>query len=191
MPAQVKIHHREPWQAAAAIAVFIGVFFSVLLMSVAFGVAEKITHLVDNPNVEHTQAVNTALVEQILTVLTIVVVAAMLSQTAAATFTLGVTVMRNRREEIAVRRQSGVLRSRLLREFLIAMFYPCLIGGLVGEALGILAAGILRQTTVLPVAFNLVSLLAAFPVTIVLALAATLLPAWRSTNISPAMLRKG
>lgn len=182
---------REFWQTAATIAVLIGVFFTVLLTSIAFGVANKITSLVDNPLVKQPQVVNTALIEQILFILTIVVVAAMLTETAAATFTLGITVMRNRREEIAVRRQSGILRSRLLREFLVAMSYPCLIGGLAGEVLGILAAVILRQTTVLPVAFNWVSLLAAFPVTILFAMAATLLPAWRSTNTSPALLRKG
>jgi cell division protein FtsX len=191
MPASAGGWRREPWQTAAAVAVLIGVAFSVLLISLAFGVAHKITHLLANPLVKHSHLVDVALVDRILTLLTIVVVAAMLSETAAATFTLGVTVMRSRREEVAIRRQSGVLRSRLLSEFLIAMFWPCLIGGLAGEALGILVAVLLRQTTVLPVTFNLVSLLAAFPVTIVLAMAATLLPAWRSANASPAMLRKG
>jgi len=99
--------------------------------------------------------------------------------------------MRNQREQVAIRCQSGVLRSRLLCVFLLAMRWPCLAGGLIGEALGVFVAVLLRETTVLPVTFNLVSLLAAFPVTIALAMAATLLPAWRSANASPAMLRKG
>jgi cell division protein FtsX len=182
---------REPWQTAAAIAVLIGVSFSVLLISVAFGVSDKITHLVANPLVKHSHLLDVTLIDRILTLLTIVVAAAMLCETAAAAFTLGVTVMRSRREEVAVRRQSGVLRSRLLREFLVAMLWPCLIGGLIGEALGILVALLLRQATVLPMTFNLISLLAAFAVTIALAMAATLIPAWRSANASPAMLRKG
>ena len=191
MPPRSGAQRREPWQTAAAIAVLIGVAFSVLLISVAFGVAGKITDLLSNPLVKHSHLLNVSLVDRILTLLTIVVAAAMLAETAAATFTLGVTVMRSRREEVAIRRQSGVLRSHLLREFLLAMLWPCLIGGLVGEALGIVVALLLRQTTVLPVTFNVVSLLAAFPVTIVLAMAATLLPAWRSANASPAMSAQG
>jgi hypothetical protein len=190
MSASAGVKRREPWQTAAAVAVLIGVAFSVLLISVAFGVSGKITDLLDNPLVKRSHLLDVALVDHILTLLTIVVATAMLAETAAATFTLGVTVMRSRREEVAIRRQSGVLRSHLLTEFLIAMFWPCLVGGIIGEALGVLVAIILRQTTVLPVAFNIVSLFAAFPVTIVLAMAATLLPAWRSANASPAMLRK-
>jgi len=191
MPNASRGQRREPWQTAAAIAVLIGVAFSVLLISVAFGVAGKITDLLDSPLVKHSHLVDVSLVDQILTLLTIVVAAAMLCETAAATFTLGVTVMRGRREEVAVRRQSGVLRSRLLSEFLVAMLWPCLVGGIIGEVLGISVAVILRETSVLPITFNAVSLLAAFPVTIALAMAATLLPAWRSANASPAMLRKG
>ena len=111
----------EPWQVAAAVAVMIGVAFSVLLMSVAFGVAGHITKLLSNPVVKQSHVLNVSLINQILALLTVVVTAAMLAQTAAATFTLGVTVMRSRREEVAIRRQSGVLRSSLLLEFLLAM----------------------------------------------------------------------
>jgi ABC-type lipoprotein release transport system permease subunit len=168
----------------------IGVAFAVLLMSVAHGVAGKIDGLVGNPVLKQSHLVNVGLVTSILALLTVVVTSAMLAQTAAATFTLGVTVMRSRREEVAIRRQSGVLRSTLLREFLIAMLWPCIIGGLAGEAAGLLTGLILRETTVLPVRFNLISVFAAFPVTLILALLATLLPAWRSANASPAMLRK-
>jgi ABC-type antimicrobial peptide transport system permease subunit len=170
--------------------VAIGVGFSVLLMSVSAGVAQDISDHLSNPALKTSNLVDVGLIDSILTLLTIVVTAAMLTQTAAATFTLGVTVMQSRREEVALRRQSGVLRSRLLREFLVAMFWPCLIGGLIGEALGIAAGLILRSTTVLPVRFTPVSLLAAFPVTVLLALAATMIPAWRFANASPALLRR-
>lgn len=64
------------------------------------------------------------------------------------------------------------------------------MGGIAGEACGLLTALLLREATVLPVRFSLISVFAAFPVTIVLALLATLIPAWRSASASPAMLRK-
>jgi len=57
--------------------------------------------------------------------------------------------MRNQREQVAIRCQSGVLRSRLLCVFLLAMRWPCLVGGLIGEALGVFVAVLLRETTVL------------------------------------------
>ena len=44
--------------------------------------------------------------------------------------------------------------------------------------------------TVLPVRFTPLSILGAFPVTVLLGVAATLLPAWQSANASPALLRK-
>jgi ABC-type antimicrobial peptide transport system permease subunit len=66
----------------------------------------------------------------------------------------------------------------------------CLIGGVVGEFVGIVLAVILSQVTVVPTEFNLVSLGAAFPVTVLLAVAATLVPAWQAAGASPALLRK-
>lgn len=180
----------ESWQVAAAIAVGIGVAFSVLLMSVAFGVSNSITGLLDNSALRSSGLIDVDRINSILALLTIVITAAMLSQTAAATFTVGVTVMRSRREEVAIRRQSGVMRSSLIAEFLLAMLLPCVVGGLIGEAVGCLVAFVLDTFTVLPVRFTAVSLLGAFPITIVLAMAATLLPAWRAANASPAMLRK-
>ena len=55
---------------------------------------------------------------------------------------------------------------------------------------GILAGALLRAVTVLPVRFTPMSLAAAFPATVLLALAATLVPAWRAANASPALLRR-
>ena len=60
-----------------------------------------------------------ARIDTILTLLTAVVAAAMLTETAATTFTVGVVLMRSRRAEIAIRRQSGAFRSRLVGEFII------------------------------------------------------------------------
>jgi ABC-type lipoprotein release transport system permease subunit len=114
----------------------------------------------------------------------------MLAQTAISTFVLGVTAMRSRREEIAIRRQSGVLRSALVAEFILAVLRPCLVGGLAGEAAGLGIGVLLRRYTVLEVRFTVVSLLAAFPITVLLAVAATIWPAWQAANVSPALLRR-
>lgn len=178
------------WRTATAVAVGVGVGFSVLLMTVAFGVADSIDGHLADPALRASPLVDVSVINQILAALTAVVTAAMLAQTAVATFTLGVTAMRSRREEIAIRRQSGALRSRLIVEFVRDVSRPCLLGGVAGEGLGVLAAVCLSQWTVLPVRFNAVSLLAAFPVTVLLAIAATLWPAWTAANTSPALLRR-
>lgn len=180
----------EPWRVASAVAVAVSVSFSVLLTSVAFGVQEGINSRLASPMLKASGVVDVGEINMILLWLTFVVTAAMLSQTAATTFVLGVTVMRSRREEIALRRQSGAFRGTLLLEFLRATLLSCLVGGLVGEALGIGAAIVVRSFTVLPVRFTPLSILGAFPVTVLLGVAATLLPAWQSANASPALLRK-
>lgn len=184
---------REFWKAPAGAAVVVGVAFSVLLMAIAFGVQAKINALVSHsglPSTVTARVLHVHLIHQILFWLTLVVTGAMLLQTAISTFTMGTALMRSRRDEIAIRRQSGVLRSTLLVEFAFAMLGPCLTGGAIGEAVGIAAGLLLRASTVLPVRFTLISTLSAFPVTVVLALSATLIPAWRSANASPALLRK-
>lgn len=184
---------REFWKVPAGAAVVVGVAFSVLLMAIAFGVQHKINQLVSQsglPASVTAQVLHVHLIHQILFWLTLVVTGAMLLQTAISTFTMGTALMRSRRDEIAIRRQSGVLRSTLLREFCVAMLVPCLTGGAIGEAIGVTVGLILRSSTVLPVRFTLISALSAFPVTVVLALSATLIPAWHSANASPALLRK-
>jgi ABC-type lipoprotein release transport system permease subunit len=179
----------ESWQRAAAVAVVLGVAFSVLLMSVAYGVRDNITNALHNPVIRHV-GVPVDTIDTILLLLTIVVTAAVLAQTAAMVVILSVTNMRARREEIALRRQSGVLRSRLMLEFTTAVIGACLVGGMLGDILGVVVGIVLKQYTVLPVLFSPVSVLAAFPVTVGLALAATLYPAWRAAGASPALLRK-
>jgi ABC-type lipoprotein release transport system permease subunit len=180
----------EPWQRAAVIAVLPGVGFSVLLISVATGVQGKISGAVDNPTVRATHLVNVDLINTILLLLTAVISAAVLAQTAAMVVILGITNMRARREEIALRRQSGVLRSRLMWEFTASITGACILGGILGDAVGAGTGLLLRQYTVLPVVFTPLSLLSAFPTTVALALVATLYPAWRFAGASPALLRK-
>lgn len=182
---------RAPWRAAIAISVAIGVAFSVLLMSVAVGVSSDVRHRLATPRLAGHRTINVALIDRILRLLAGTVTVAMLIETALAVFVLGVTLMHGRREEIALRRQSGVLRGRLLREFLVAMSIPCLVGGCVGEGLGVATTLVVRHVTVLPARFTVVSLLGAFPTTVLLALAATALPGWRAASASPTLLRRG
>lgn len=181
------------WQVAAAISVGVGVGFSVLLMSVAFGVSYDIHHRLNVPFFRVSPAAVTASIariDTILTLLTAVVAAAMLIETAATTFTVGVVLMRSRRAEIAIRRQSGAFRSRLVGEFIIEILKPALVGGVIGEVVGIGAGLLLRQVTVLPVRFTPFSLLAAFPATVLLAVLAALIPAWIAAGKSPNILRR-
>jgi ABC-type antimicrobial peptide transport system permease subunit len=170
--------------------VAVGVGFAVLLMSVAFGVARDINNRLSAAELQRVASLTVHQVNQILAALTVVITAAMLAETAAVTFVVGVTVMRSRREEIAVRRQSGVLRSRLILEFVQVVAVLCVIGGVVGEVAGYAAGVVIEHNTVLPVRFTAVSLLAAFPVTVALAVAATVYPAWRAASVSPALLRR-
>ena len=196
IPRPVRISDRSrsrSWQVAAAISVGVGVGFSVLLMSVAFGVSYDIHHRLNVPFFHVSPATVTASIariDTILTLLTAVVAAAMLIETAATTFTVGVVLMRSRRTEIAIRRQSGALRSRLVGEFIVEILKPALVGGVIGEAAGIGVGLLLRQITVLPVRFTLFSLLAAFPATVLLAVLAALITAWVAAGKSPNILRR-
>jgi hypothetical protein len=174
----------------AVIAVAVGVGLSVVLISVAGGVSDYITAQLSSSQVRHSGLVDVDVINTIVALLTVVVTVAMILQTAAATFVLGITTMRARREEIALRRQSGVLRATLLFEFGRRMLGACLLGGVLGEVAGILGGALLRAVTVMPVRFTPVSLGAAFPATVLLALAATLVPAWRAANASPALARR-
>ncbi|MDB5064354.1 MAG: rane protein of unknown function [Chloroflexi bacterium] len=181
---------RLPSSVIAVIAVAIGVGFSVLLISVAGGVSDYITGQLSASQVRRSGLVDVDVINTIVTLLTAVVTVAMILQTAAATFVLAVTTMKARREEIALRRQSGVLRTVLLAEVGRQMLGACLLGGVLGELGGILSGSLLRAVTVMPVRFTALSVAAAFPATVLLALAATLVPAWRAANASPALLRR-
>ena len=178
------------WRWATGAAVAVGVCFSVLLMSVSFGVSADIQRRLSLQVLAHLPGVHVGVIDAILAALTVLVTAAVLSQTAVVTYVLGASAMGGRREEIAVRRQSGVLRSRLVGEFLAVVLAVCLAGGVAGEVAGVAAGLAVRQWTVLPVRFTVLSVLGAFPVAVLLAVAATLVPAWQAANVSPALLRR-
>ena len=180
----------ELWQVATSAVVAVGVGFAVLLMSVAYGVAHDIDSQLSSATLRRFAPVPVHQVNQILAAVTVVITASMLCETAAVTFVVGVTVMRARREEIAIRRQSGALRSRLIAEFVRGVAVLCLAGGVAGEVAGYLAGAVIKAGTVVPVMFTPMSLLAAFPVTVMLAIAATVYPAWKAANVSPTLLRR-
>lgn len=181
----------EAWEVVAGVAVAAGVGFSVLLMSVSFGVARVISADIANKRLRRLHFLNVGKIDTILGLLTLVVSVAVLGLTALTTFGMGVTMTRSRRVEIAVRRQSGVYRKTLVAEFLADMLVPVLVGGVVGEGLGVLVSLVISVISVLPVSFTPISLFSAFPVTVVLALVATLIPAWQAANSSPRLARQG
>lgn len=171
----------------------VGVGFSVLLMSVSFGVSYDIHHRLDVPFFRLSPleiAHSIGRIDTILTLLTVVVAVAMLTQTAATTFTVGVVLMRSRRAEIAIRRQSGALRSTLVWEFVLEILRPAVVGGVIGELVGVGVASLLSHVTVLPVRFTVVSLFASFPATVALAVLAAMVPAWSAAGKSPNILRR-
>jgi ABC-type lipoprotein release transport system permease subunit len=172
------------------VAVGIGVCFSVLLVAVSLGVSYDIKHRLAAPEIAHLP-VGVHTIDHILTALTVVVTGSMLVQTAAATYTQGVNAMASRGEEIAIRRQSGVLRSTLVGEFMRSAVLACAVGGLAGVTLGVLLGLALRSWTVLPVRFSWLPLLGPFPVAVGVAVAATVIPAWSAANVSPTLLRRG
>jgi ABC-type antimicrobial peptide transport system permease subunit len=176
--------------AGIVLAVAVGVGFSVLLMSVAVGASRGIKQRLSVAGRFAHDGLNVPHINAILTDLTVVVAAAMLAQTAISTYVLGRSTMNTRREEIALRRQSGVLRRTLVLEFLARVAQACLIGGLVGEAAGIGLSVVLRRYSALPVHFTVLSVVGAFPTAVVLAMAATTIPAWRTANVSPALVRR-
>jgi len=181
---------RRTKSLATSVSIGVSVGFSVLLISVSYGVSHDIDARLSGSGIRQSGLIDVGRINAILALLTVVVTGAMLAQTAATTFVLGVTMMRAQRETIAIRRQSGVFRAKLMREFTNDVLRACLIGGVAGEVLGVVAAYLVGHHTVLPVRFTWVSVLAAFPVTVLLALVATLVPAWQAANTSPALLRK-
>lgn len=174
----------------AGLAVALGVALPVLLMALSFGVRGSINARLDIPALRGGTLVDVDLIQSILTLLTVAVSAATVVTTAITTYVIGAMVMRARREEIAVRRQSGAFRAPLVWEFARVMLRVAVVGGLLGEASAVWVGVILSRLTILPVEFNPIVLLSALPITVGAAMVATLLPAWRAVNVSPALLRK-
>jgi hypothetical protein len=174
-----------PWRLVSGLSVAMGVAFAVLLMSISYGVSDRITADLDVPELQDAGFLDVDLIESILKALTVAVTAAMIIQTAAATATVGWVLMQSRKREIGIRRQSGVFRGRLVSDFMKEMTPPVLGGAVVGELAGVVGGLAVRNLTVLPVTFNPVSLFASFPITILLAGVATTIPAWLAAGKSP------
>src|ERR1035441_2538718 len=90
------------WAVATCISIACGVAFSVLLMSVSQGVADQL-----QGDVNVARLPNVSRIDNVLTLLTVVVTSAMLLQTAIATFVMGLITMRGRRAERSEERRVG------------------------------------------------------------------------------------
>jgi hypothetical protein len=178
-----------PWRLVSGLSVAMGVAFAVLLMSISYGVSDRISADLDVPQLRDAEFLDVGLIESILRALTVAVTSAMIIQTAAATATVGWVLMQSRKREIGIRRQSGVFRGRLVSDFMKEMIPPVLGGAVVGEVVGVVGGLAIRHLTVLPVSFNPVSLFASFPITILLAGVATTIPAWLAAGKSPKSLQ--
>jgi hypothetical protein len=73
-----------------SVSVGASVAFSVLLVSVAFGVHQEISQSLSNPLLHRSGLVDVPHINTILVLLTLVVTLGMMAQTAASTFVLGV-----------------------------------------------------------------------------------------------------
>lgn len=167
----------------------VGVLFTVVLTSVSDGVRDRVGDRLSNPLIRQSGLVDVDRINHILALLTLTVTVGMLVLVATTVAVLAASMMRNRRKEIGLRRQSGVERGQLIREFLGAMLEVCLVGGILGEIAGLTAALLLSLFTPLPVRFTPVSVFAAFPTTVLLALIATAIPANVAAGQSPKALR--
>ncbi len=163
------------------------VTLSVFLISVAFGVHDQITSLINDP---HARAlVNSDRITRILVQLTVAVTTGLAIQAAATTFILGQNVMGAQREKVRLRREQGAYRSTLLWELMRSMAVGSVGGAVDGELAGIASAVWVRDHTALPATFNALSLFTGFPLTITLAWFATLVPAWVTANQAPGLVR--
>lgn len=179
------------WRAISALSVMYSVAFAVLLMSISAGVEQEVNASLGVRELQGVSFINVGRINDILHALTILISVSMIIQTALTTAVIGYVLMNSRRNEIGSRRQSGVERSRLVKEFAIEMVQPVLIGAVIGEAVGIVVSRYIRDVTVLPVHFTAQSLLLAFPTTVIIAMGAVMVPAYIDAGRSPKHLQAG
>lgn len=177
------------WWVISALSVLYSVAFSVILMSISAGVEEDVNTSLGVKELQGVSFINVDRINDILHALTALITVAMIAQTALTTAVIGYVLMNARRSEIGNRRQSGVERSRLVKEFAAEMVRPVLFGAVIGEILGVVAANHIRGATVLPVSFTKQSLFLAFPTTVAIAMIAVMIPAYIDAGRSPKYLQ--
>lgn len=90
-----------------------------------------------------------------------------------------------RTREIGIRKAIGARQSDILKQFLVEAATLGMLGGLVGVALGALAAKIISATTPLPSVVELWSVLAGLGVASSVGIVFGLYPAWKAAKLDP------
>ncbi len=156
----------------------------VVLVSIAAGVEQKIDSLVSDPRIARTHLLNVGLIHSILTSLTVAVLLGVLANLAVSAFVLGQLVMRSRREEIAVRKDTGASAALLLMEYVREATAWAVLGGIAGQVIGIAIASMIDHWSPLPAVLTLPSWWAIWPTAAVTVVAANFLPAFAAARMS-------
>ncbi len=93
--------------------------------------------------------------------------------------------------EIGLRRAVGARRRDIRNQFLLESVIICVIGGLLGIALGFAISGIVSLTVGLPIAFAWESMVVSFGISLVVGVTFGLMPAIRAANINPIEALRG
>lgn len=102
--------------------------------------------------------------------------------------TLHLISVRERYDEVAIRRCEGARRSDVARQITLEGVITSLVGGLGGLPLGSAAARVLRHIVEVPFRFEARYALAATGVSVLLGLLASVLPALRAARLDPARI---
>lgn len=180
------------WRIVSAASVGFGVAFAVVLMSISSGVEHSINKSLGVKELRGVTFIDVGNINAILHALTTLITSAVIFQSAAATFIVGMVLMASRRHEIGVRITGGAQQITLVYEFAREMVKPVFVGAVIGELVGIVICLAIEQFWILPVNFTIQSLTYAFPVTIIIALLAAMGPAYVTAGSDPDDLtRKG
>lgn len=122
-----------------------------------------------------------SLLGNLVWILVVVVAAVMLS-------TLHLITIRERYDELAIRRCEGARKSDVARQVLFEGVLTALVGGLLGLPLGQAAAHVLRGIVGIPFRFEMRYAAAATGVAVLLGLLASVVPARRAARLDPARI---
>jgi len=87
--------------------------------------------------------------------------------------------------EIGLKRAVGARRRDIRDQFMVEAVTICVVGGIIGIALGLVISGVVSVVADLPVALAWESMVAAFGISILVGLASGLIPALRAASIDP------
>ena len=93
--------------------------------------------------------------------------------------------------EIGLRRALGARRRDIRNQFLFEAVIICVIGGLVGIALGFTVSWIVSKMVGLPIAFAWESMIVSFGISLLIGVVFGLMPALRAANVNPIEALRG